>query len=394
MHRLIMTSAVYQQGSASGSRTPAEANPQPVDADNRLLGWCNRQRLDFEQLHDALLAVSGELDSTMGGKANDMFSATNKRRSIYGLVDRQFLPTSFRVFDFANPDLHIAQRPATTVPQQGLFFLNNAFVAARARALAAFSEVAGSSTEERLQRIYQSVLQRSPTAHETAMGLSFVTAAATDMPLPPPKPPESAWQYGWGEYDAPAKRMKSFNPLPVFNGKAWQGGADWPDATLGWVQLTADGGHPGNDLQHAVVRRWIAPRDATVAIAGSIVHEVEAGDGIRAFVVSNRHGELRSGEVHNSAAEMAVASVEVKPGDTLDFVVDIRAGLNSDQFKWAPVITVVDAAAGAPAPPRAPLAWNAKAEFSGPTPVAPPLLTPWEQFVQVLLLSNEFAFVD
>jgi hypothetical protein len=188
--------------------------------------------------------------------------------------------------------------------------------------------------------------------------------------------------------------MKSFNPLPVFNGKAWQGGADWPDATLGWVQLTADGGHPGNDLQHAVVRRWIAPRDATVAIAGSIVHEVAAGDGIRAFVVSNRHGELRSCEVHNSSAEMAVASVEVKQGDTLDFVVDIRAGLNSDQFKWAPVITVVDAPAGAPAPSRAPLAWNAKAEFSGPTPVAAPLLTPWEQFVQVLLLSNEFAFVD
>jgi hypothetical protein len=131
-----------------------------------------------------------------------------------------------------------------------------------------------------------------------------------------------------------------------------------------------------------------------VAIAGSIMHEVEAGDGVRAFVVSNRHGELRSAEVHNSSAEMAVASVEVKRGDTLDFVVDIRGGLNSDQFKWAPVITAVNVAAGGRAPSRAPPAWNAKTEFGGPTPPAPSLLTPWEQFAQVLLLSNEFAFVD
>jgi len=32
-----------------------------------------------------------------------------------------------------------------------------------------------------------------------------------------------------------------------YTGEAWQGGPDWPDAKLGWVQLTAEGGHTGND---------------------------------------------------------------------------------------------------------------------------------------------------
>ena len=58
-----------------------------------------------------------------------------------------------------------------------------------------------------------------------------------------------------------AQRVASFEPLPHFTGAAWQGGAAWPDGKLGWVQLTAAGGHPGNDLAHAAIRRWTAPRD-------------------------------------------------------------------------------------------------------------------------------------
>lgn len=392
MHRLIMASAVYRQASEPIPDQSNAGRLQLVDPENRLLSRFNRQRLDFEQVRDGLLAVTGELDSTMAGKSNDMFSAANKRRSIYGLVDRQFLPGSFRIFDFANPDLHIAQRHATTVPQQALFFLNDVFAAARSKALAARPEIAGASDEERVQRLYQLVLQRPPTPSEATAAKRFIAAA--EMDLPPPKPVETAWRYGWGEYDHAAKQIKAFAPLPHFTGKAWQGGSKWPDDALGWAQLTAEGGHAGNDLQHAVIRRWIAPRDATVAIAGSITHEVVPGDGVRAFVVSNRQGELKSREVHNSVAEMAVPAVEVKQGDTLDFVVDFRDGLNSDQFKWAPVITVLDVAAANATAPAAIASWNAKVEFSGPAPAYNPPLKPWEQYAQVLLLSNEFVFVD
>ena len=93
-------------------------------------------RLDFEALRDAMLAASGELDPATGGKAIDLLDAGNKRRTVYALVDRQFLPGTFRTFDFANPDIHVAVRHETTVPQQALFFLNGSFAADRAKALA------------------------------------------------------------------------------------------------------------------------------------------------------------------------------------------------------------------------------------------------------------------
>ena len=38
--------------------------------------------------------------------------------------------------------------------------------------------------------------------------------------------------------------------------------------------------------------------------------------------------------------------------------------------------------------------WNAFASFSGPPEKAPEPLKPWEKYVQVLLESNEFSFVD
>jgi hypothetical protein len=81
-----------------------------------------------------MLRVTGELDETMGGRPQDLLDASNRRRTVYGEVDRQFLPGVLRTFDFANPDLHVAVRHETTVPQQALYFLNGSFAAARARA--------------------------------------------------------------------------------------------------------------------------------------------------------------------------------------------------------------------------------------------------------------------
>ena len=374
LHRLILSSAVYQQG---------DATIPPADPDNRLLARFPRQRLDFEQMRDAMLAVTGELDLTVGGKPAELLTAANKRRTLYGLVDRQFLPSTFRVFDFANPDIHIAQRHATTVPQQALFFLNNTFVADRARALLTHPFIAKEPTNLlRVNQLFRAVFQRSPTRHETETALRFLAAAESEAAKVEPPPAPSAWSYGWGEYDEAAKRAKSFTPLPYFTGKAWQGAAEWPNTTLGWAQLTADGGHPGDDRQHACIRRWTAPQDAIVSISGELVHEPEVGDGIRAFVVSSRHGELKAATVHHSREPMSATGIDVKQGDTIDFIVDIRDGLNSDQFLWSPAIACTGAI------------WDAKKEFRGPLPANAQPLKPWEQYAHVLLLANEFSFVD
>ncbi len=397
LHRLILSSAVYQQGSVNGkelvggptapSHGSASLNTaslvrdsaQSDHSDNRLLARFPIRRLEFEALRDTMLAASGELDLTMGGKPLELLDESNKRRTVYSLVDRQFLPGTFRTFDFANPDIHVAVRHETTVPQQALFFLNGTFAASRAKALAKrFSDL---PPEQRLQRFHRQLFHRTPTKSEVAAALRFVKSAESDpAPVPPPVR-ETQWRYGTGEYDDAARKLNPFTPLRHFTGSAWQGGAQWPAGETGWAQITAAGGHPGNTRVHACVRRWVAPRDATVSVTGMLKHEPEQGDGVRGFIVSSRHGELQRANVHKSKMEMSATNVAVKAGDTIDFIVDIGDTLNSDQFLWAPVITTEGTI------------WDAKADFTGPMP-APQHLTAWEQYAQVLLLANEFAFVD
>jgi hypothetical protein len=96
------------------------------------------------------------------------------------------------------------------------------------------------------------------------------------------------WLYGFGELDPATRQTKNFTPLPHFTGQAWQGGANWPDGKLGWVQLTPDGGHAGNDLQHAAIRRWVAPKGGAVIIAGTVGHGHGRSTTARPSTASNR----------------------------------------------------------------------------------------------------------
>ena len=392
MHRLILSSAVYQLSSvpsdpvigesATRNRTATLRTGSLVtspDPDNRLLTHFPIHRLSFEQIRDAMLSVNGELDLKMGGKPAELLDAGNTRRTVYAVVDRQFLPGTFRTFDFANPDMHVAVRHETTVPQQALFFLNGSFAASRARALA--KQLKDKSPEERVRRLHRTLYQRAATKQEVSAALRFIDAAKSDAAPTPPPVRETQWRYGTGEYDEATKQLKAFTPLPHFTGSAWQGAPAWPGAETGWAQLTAEGGHPGNTRGHACVRRWVAPHDATVNITGTLKHEPEQGDGVRGFIVSSRHGTLQATNLHKSKSAMTATNLAVKAGDTIDFIVDIGGTLNSDQFLWVPVIKSVEAT------------WDARAEFDGPRP-APQLLTAWEQYAQVLLLANEFAFVD
>jgi hypothetical protein len=382
LHRMILLSATYQQRSDPPADIRKREQTLRVDPENRLLWRMNPRRLTFEEARDTLLTVSGELDRKVGGRASELFPAggTNVRRTIYGLVDRQFLPSVLRVFDFANPDLHIPARSETTVPQQALFALNHPFLAGRAKAMIARSRDADPAAAVR--RLYRDAYQRAPTETQVRAALAFLDAAAKE-PRPAPALETLAWSYGFGAVDSGKGRVTGFRALPHFNGSAWGGGPQWPDPTLGWVQLTARGGHPGNDLQHAAIRRWTAPRKATVSIRSTATHEVAAGDGIRCWVVSSRRGILKSAIVHNARVELNADSVEVEAGETIDFVVDIREGLNSDEHLWAPSIRMN----GSSSDPT----WDATRDFAGP---AEPRLSPLEQLAQVLLMANELMFVD
>jgi hypothetical protein len=113
------------------------------------------------------------------------------------------------------------------------------------------------------------------------------------------------------------------------------------------------------------------------------------GDGVRGRIVSSRSGELGSWKVLHGTAETPVERVEVQGGDTLDFVVDCLTNESHDAFGWSPIITL--AVAGKP--DDAPRRFAALADFFG-APPKPPTLSPVEQYVQALLLANEFVFVD
>ena len=202
LHRLLMLSSVYQQKSDDGLRD------EKLDPDNRLLAKTNRRRLDFEAMRDTLLFVAGNLDHSFGGRPVDLFKRGtpnqqpySNRRTVYGVVDRNDLPALFRVFDFANPDITTAQRDATTVPQQALFFLNSSFLMEQACKIvnrSAFQRLDGEA--KRVRYLYQLVYQRDPSADETRRALRFLqaTSASTDLKEQThEQPPLTPWErYG------------------------------------------------------------------------------------------------------------------------------------------------------------------------------------------------------
>lgn len=186
LHRVMVLSSAYQQGgSIQSSVLSGRANDtehRKLSTENSLLDHFPRRRLDLEAMRDAMLAISGKVDFTMGGRPVDAAGdPLNCRRTVYGLVDRQNMPDVYRAFDFAIPDQCVERRPRTTVPQQALFALNSPFVMEQARALAARGEVARSKKDsQRVEALFRRVLDRNPTKHETASALRFIAAARAD----------------------------------------------------------------------------------------------------------------------------------------------------------------------------------------------------------------------
>jgi hypothetical protein len=176
LHRRILLSDAYQQA----SRDRPECRRQ--DPENRFFWRANRRRLDLESMRDTLLAVSGRLDQRLGGRPVDAaHDAVCRRRTVYGLVDRQDVPALYRAFDFASPDQTAAQRPQTTVPQQALFAMNAPFVIEQAEALAARPEVVRETDPaRRVAALHRLVFCREPEFSEVALALRFLDAAAME----------------------------------------------------------------------------------------------------------------------------------------------------------------------------------------------------------------------
>ena len=203
--RQIVVTRTYQQcvdEDASNERT----NSLVVGDDrNRLLWRFNRQRLDAEVLRDSILAVSGQLDLTAGGRTirkiakYDLgYEFDTRRRSVYVPAFRNSMLDMFEVFDVANPNLVTGHRVTSTLPTQSLFLMNSPMVIRSARAMAANMLAEELAVEddrieiERITRIYRTLLSRYPTEEEVAISTDFLDGFVADVASQTPE--QDAWQ--------------------------------------------------------------------------------------------------------------------------------------------------------------------------------------------------------
>jgi hypothetical protein len=400
--RRIVLSATYRQ--SSDTRPDCVA----ADAENRLLWRANRRRLDLESLRDSLLAIAGRLDKKMGGPSVSLTDAPfSTRRSVYGYIERQNLPAFFRTFDFANPNTHTPERPQTTAPQQALYLMNSPFAIEQASFLATRSEkpevessvagveaqpspqtaatssssTAAASRVRRINRLFRCALGREPTIDELTDALEFVDRG--DSPVNEKVIHQLAWQFGWGTYDEPARTVQ-FTAYPRFTDNAWRGGPELPDPALGWSMLNATGGHPG-DTAHSAIRRWVAPAAGSLRIEGLLAHPGEKGDGVRGRIIASRTGVVGSWDAFHKEEVTNLPQFAVQAGDTIDFVTDCRTNYDTDSFNWTVTMRLKTSEQ---VPEQV---WDSTTGFHGRLTLP---LTRWQELAQVLLMSNEFAFVD
>jgi mono/diheme cytochrome c family protein len=168
LQREIMLSAVYQQ-SVDESQ---EAHDK--DGGNRLYSHFNRQRLDAEEIRDSMLFVAGDLDLKETSGPSTDFNEDNVRRTVFCKVSRYRLNNYLMVFDFPNPSFTSEQRFSSNVPLQQLYFMNNPFVYKQSGILADRVEPEPSD-EERIDKVYEYIFERKPTAEELQLGLKFLS---------------------------------------------------------------------------------------------------------------------------------------------------------------------------------------------------------------------------
>jgi len=205
--KLLMTSTVYRQSSSSrphgyrpaGTQATSEnpghqrgIDPLEVDPDNQLLWRVRLRRLESEVVRDTILAVSGQLDHTMGGPPvmlknhpdGHVTLATEglpgrsgkERRSVYLLARRNYNLSMLATFDQPIMGMNCVERTYSAVVSQSLAMLNDDFVIEHAEHLSARvrQDPSLKSTEDWIRRAFQIVLARPPTDVELAWGLDLL----------------------------------------------------------------------------------------------------------------------------------------------------------------------------------------------------------------------------
>lgn len=199
IHRLIVNSSPYKLASKVTDQEVLKKGNQ-IDPENNLVWHAEVRRLSAEQVRDAILHASGDLNSGMhegvvrfalpASLANSRYAwtkdeaqASAKKRSIY-LIQRRNLPNpSLEAFDFPDRNLSCSNRNDTVTAVQALALLNDPEIFDHAQNLAAnIMQKTGNNTHLQIQAGFLAILKRSPDSKELEQSRVFieVTSAAVD----------------------------------------------------------------------------------------------------------------------------------------------------------------------------------------------------------------------
>lgn len=381
LHRLLLTSRAFKLA-ADGP----DANDSIDEANTKFWKW-NRRRLDFETMRDRVLAGSGSLDTgrTGGRSVNLDNPAADARRSLYAFVDRYALPGTFVSFDLPHPDHHSPKRVETTVPQQALYFLNGPMVIRQAEKIAADSAFKSlPDGRAKVDWIYRRLFRRSPTDAERDAATGWIASA---------DPADYAPQLGghWEVRHAPDTGTPNDDlaTFPIFADGVWKTGPDPATAPIRWLNAGAGGGHAS--ARHTMVLRWRASGAGQVKMTGHLKRTQQGGDTL-AWRIDGKGKPLAEAKLSpESAADIAGSWVDVKPGDTMDFVLRAPDGDSCGNVSWTLRIEGRESESQ-----PATEVGNFTKQFpksNDPAPGAKPA-DPWADLVQMLWASNEFHFVD
>ena len=203
----------------------ASIQSESSDPENMLLHHYPARRLEAEAIRDAILSVSGRLNSEMYGQGVPVYLSPfmtgrgrpresgpldgDGRRSIYISLRRNFLPPMMVTFDMPIPFTTFGKRNTSTVPAQSLTLLNDPFVMDQAeywaQEIIALKEL---GTRDRIQVMYQTAFARDPEEHEITEGIEFLTSQAAHYGLD-----LGEWQNDmrpWADYGHAIFNMKEF----------------------------------------------------------------------------------------------------------------------------------------------------------------------------------------
>ncbi|MCA9175454.1 MAG: DUF1553 domain-containing protein [Planctomycetales bacterium] len=183
MHRLIVTSEAYRQRSQAGEGAA-------TDAENRWLWRQNPRRIEAEAVRDAVLSVSGKLNTRQGGPGYEDFQYQDAyapiytyvtadepalwRRSIYRYVVRTTPSRFLTTLDCPDPANLTSKRLTTTTPLQSLALFNNEFMLKQAGYFAARVRREAPTTTAQVRRAFELAFGRPPSPTEARLSEALV----------------------------------------------------------------------------------------------------------------------------------------------------------------------------------------------------------------------------